>query len=63
MSIYLIVLIAMCGISLLGIIISLLTCCELAFDISAVIFSASLGTLLATLFFVSVIDAALGGCS
>ena len=62
MSICLIVLIAMCVISLLGIIISLLTCCEPAFYISVVMFSASLGTLLATLFFVLVIDAAVGVC-
>ena len=63
MSIYLIVLIAMCVISLLGIIISLLTCCELAFYIFAMVLKASLAVLLIALLFKIVMEVALGGRS
>ena len=63
MSIYLIVLIAMCVILLLGIIISLLTCCELAFYIFVSMFKASLAVLLIALFLMIVMEIAFGGCS
>lgn len=63
MSIFLIVLIAMCVILLLANIISLLTGCESAFYVSALLFIASFGVLLAALFFKIIITASVGGCS